>query len=117
MSLSHITGFVPDGGAATGLKTTSAGAALGLQDITYKTTSYGSGITGTDGSNNVEVLFVDPANPDQINGVRAKSKAGGNWDIVVLTGRNYRADPAATHAQNLRLLLKNTLGVTPPAAP
>jgi hypothetical protein len=118
MDMAHVTEFMADdGGSATsGYAPTAAASALGLQAAACLTASWGNGIISVDGSSDVEVLFNDTATPDQITGIRAKSTSGGDWDIVIVTGRNYRADPPAAMATNIHTILRDVLGIDPPGS-
>lgn len=118
-SMAHITGFLADlTGSFTTLKATTEGTAIGMQDVAFPAgNSLAGGITGTDGSNLVEVLFVNGATPSQILGVRAKAKDGDPWNIIVICGRQYRANPPGPMRDNYRKLLADVFGVTIPALP
>lgn len=119
-SFAHVTGFAPDlTGSFTTLQATAAGAVLNLVDVTYPAGNSSAGnITGTDGSDQVETLFVNGSNPSQILGIRAKARQGDPWNFIVICGRQYRvAAPGNAMRDNYRALLSNTFGVTIPALP
>ena len=113
--MAGITGMDADG-TTTGYSLTAAGSALGLQPAAILTTSFGNGITGIVDSPDVEAIFTDPGDATLITGLRAKSPGSSDWNIVIVVGRNYRADPPAAMAENILKLLRDTLGIDPPGS-
>jgi hypothetical protein len=118
MDMAHVTEFLPDdgGSAATGYVPSATGTALGLQGAAILSTSWGNGIVSIEDSPDVDVLFTDATSFEQINGIRAKSTSGGDWDIVIVSGRNYVADPPAAMATNIHTILRDVLGIDPPGS-